>query len=292
MPSPEHEQIVNMLLANASAETLPIAQQRLNMEAVAEMFPLPDDVEIEAIDCDGVVADWISLADSDPARVVMYLHGGAYTKGSRNTHRELASRIARASRARVLVPEYRLAPEHPCPAGIEDAMTCWRWLIAQGHSVDQLTIAGDSAGAGLALALMQSAKSQGLPMPARAALIAPWVDLELVGASAKPGAVDDPMLQRDRLLVDAHHYAGEDLRRWQASPLHGDLDDLPPMLIQVGGRDLLLSDSTRLAERAQTAGNDVTLEVEDGLVHVWHFFPMLPESHSAIARLGTFLSGG
>ncbi|MEM7762464.1 MAG: alpha/beta hydrolase [Pseudomonadota bacterium] len=290
MPSREHEQIVTMLAANASAETLPIEQQRLNMEAVSEMFPLPDDVQVDAVVCNEVVADWISLADSDLSRVVMYLHGGAYTKGSRQTHRELASRIARASGACVLLPEYRLAPEHPCPAGIDDAMACWQWLIAEGYRLDQLAIAGDSAGAGLALALLQTAKAQGIPRPARAALIAPWVDLELAGPSAQAGIVDDPMLQRDRLLADAQHYAGDDLRRWQASPLYGDLSDLPPMLVQVGGRDLLVSDSTRLAKQAQSSGSDVTLEVEDGLVHVWHFFPMLPESQSAIARLGAFLS--
>ncbi|MEL7313058.1 MAG: alpha/beta hydrolase fold domain-containing protein, partial [Pseudomonadota bacterium] len=134
------------------------------------------------------------------------------------------------------------------------------------------------------------AKTLNVALPARAVLIAPWVDLELVGPSAKAGVVDDPMLQRDRLLMDARHYAGDDLRRWQVSPLHGDLRDLPPMLIQVGDRDLLVSDSTRLAEQARSAGVDVTLEVEKGLIHVWHFFPMLPESRSAIERLGAYVA--
>ncbi|MEL7025018.1 MAG: alpha/beta hydrolase [Pseudomonadota bacterium] len=291
MPSQEHENVIAMLRANESAEDLPLDQQRLRMEGIAELFPIADDVQVDEVNCDGVTSDWVRIDGCDSSRAIMYLHGGAYTKGSRKTHRELASRIARESGANVLLPEYRLAPEHPCPAGLDDALTCWRWLLAQGYDTDQLTIAGDSAGAGLALAMMLTAKTLAVALPARTVLIAPWVDLELVGPSAEAGAVDDPMLQRNRLLMDARHYAGGDLRRWQVSPLHGDLSDLPPMLIQVGDRDLLVSDSTRLAQQARNAGVNVTLEIEEGLIHVWHFFPMLPESKAAVDRIGAFIQG-
>ena len=229
-------------------------------------------------------------ADSSEAdRVVLYFHGGGYTLGSRKSHRGLASRIARAAKGRVLLPEYRLAPEEPFPAAIEDAITCWRWLISVGYDPKKMTIAGDSAGGGLALGTLLALKEAGDPLPACAIGLSPWTDLEATGDTAKPGAVADPIVTAEELHTSAKQYAATDLRNPFASPLQGDLHGLPPLLLQVGTREVLLSDSTRFAEKAQAAGVRVTLEVEDGLIHVWQMYPDLPESQSAINRIGAFI---
>lgn len=264
-------------------------EQRSVMEASAGMFPAEADMVAREIDVDGVPADWISVGGSEANRIVLYLHGGGYVMGSRSTHRGLAGRIARASRARVLLPDYRLAPEHPFPAAVDDAVACWRWLISEGHAPEHMAIAGDSAGGGLALATLLALKAAGDPLPACAVALSPWTDLEGTGPTAEPDAVDDPMLTPEGLRSTGRQYAAADLRHPHAAPLHGDLDGLPPLLLQVGTREVLLSDSTRFAEKAQAAGVDVTLEVEAGLIHVWQMFPGVPEAQSAIQRIGSFI---
>jgi monoterpene epsilon-lactone hydrolase len=289
MPSPEHEQIVDMMAGGLGLESLSLAEQRAAMEFSAELFPPEADVRARAIDADGVPADWITVGDSEPDRVILYFHGGAYVMGSRNTHRGLAGRMARAARAQVLLPEYRLAPESPFPAAVEDAITCWRWLAANGHAPDQIVIAGDSAGGGLALATLLALKDAGEPLPACAVALSPWTDLEGTGPTSAPGAVDDPMLTADGLRTSGRQYAADDLCNPLAAPLHGELAGLPPLLLQVGTREILLSDSSRFAEKARAAGVDVTLEIEDGLIHVWHMFSDVPEARDAIARIGAFI---
>lgn len=268
---------------------LSIDDQRAVMEATAELFPAEADVVSNAVDAQGVPADWVSLPVSDPQRVVLYLHGGAYVMGSRNSHRGLAGRIARAAEATVLLPEYRLAPEHPFPAAVEDATSCWHWLLAQGHDPKRMAIAGDSAGGGLALATLLALKAAGDPLPACAVGLSAWTDLEATGPSAEPGVVDDPMFTPDAVRASGRDYAENDLRNPLAAPLLGDPTGLPPLLLQVGTREVLLSDSTRFAEAAQAAGVDVTLEVEEGLIHVWQMFPDVPEAVAAIDRVGRFI---
>lgn len=289
MPSAEHEEIVAMMAGGLGLEDLSVTDQRAAMEASAAMFPVPADVAVREVSAGGVPCDWISLENSVEGRVILYLHGGAYVMGSRNTHRGLAARIARHAQAHVLVPDYRLAPENPFPAAVDDALACWRWLFGEGHAPDKMAIAGDSAGGGLGLATLLAIKQAGEAMPACAIGLSPWTDLEGTGPTAEPGAVDDPMLTPDGLRASGAQYAAAALRDPLAAPLHGDLTGLPPLLLQVGSREILLSDSTRFAEKAQLAGVDVTLEVEAGLIHVWQMFPDLPESHSALERVGEFV---
>jgi len=290
MPSAEHEEVVAMMAGGLGLEALSVDEQRAAMETSADLFPAEPDVLASETDADGVPAEWISVDVSHAERVVLYLHGGGYTMGSSNTHRGLAARVARAARARVLLPEYRLAPEHPFPAAVEDAAACWRWLLAQGHAPHHMAIAGDSAGGGLAMATLLALKASGVPLPACAVGLSPWIDLEGAGPSAEPGAVDDPMLTPEGLCVSGRQYAPNDLRNPLASPLHGDLENLPPLLLQVGTREVLLSDSTRFAEKAEAAGVEVTLEIEDGLIHVWQMFPHLPEAQRALQRIGAFIA--
>ena len=289
MPSIEHEQVVDMMAGGLGLEELSVDEQRAIMETSADMFPAEADVLASEIDASGVPADWVTVDVSAADRVLLYFHGGGYVMGSRNTHRGLAGRIARAARARVLLPDYRLAPEQPFPAAVEDAMTCWRWLLSAGYAPDRMAIAGDSSGGGLALAALLASKAAGDPLPACAVALSPWTDLEGKGPTAQPGAVDDPMLTPEGLRLSSRQYAAADLCNPLASPLYGDLKDLPPLLLQVGTREILLSDSTRFAERAQAAGVEVTLEIEDGLIHVWHMFPGLPEAERAIERIGAFV---
>ena len=290
MPSAEHEQIVAMLSGGIGLEDLSVHEQRAVMEASAGMVPADSDIIARDVDAGGVPSDWVTAGGDGGGRTLLYLHGGGYVMGSRNTHRGLAGRIARAAKARVLLPEYRLAPEHPFPAAVEDAVTCWRWLISQGHAPQHMAIAGDSAGGGLALATLLALKAAGDPMPACGIAMSPWTDLEGTGPSARPGAVEDPILTPAGLLDTGRQYAGEALRNPLAAPLHGDLQGLPPLLLQVGTRDVLLSDSTRFAEKARAAGVEVTLEIEEGLIHVWQMFPDVPEAQDAVARIGRFVA--
>ena len=289
MPSAAHEQIVVMMSGGLGLDDLSVEEQRAVMEASADMFPVEPDIVSREVDAGGVPADWVTVDGSDADRVVLYLHGGGYVMGSRNTHRGLAGRIARAAKARVLLPEYRLAPEHPFPAAVDDATTCWRWLISQGFAPQRMAITGDSAGGGLTLATLLALKANVAPMPACAVALSPWTDLEGSGPTAEPGAVDDPMLTPDGLRVTGQQYAAGALRHPLAAPLHGALAGLPPLLLQVGTREVLLSDSTRFAEKARAAGVDVTLEIEEGLIHVWQMFPDVPEAQSAVQRIGAFV---
>lgn len=279
-----------MMSGGLGLDALSVDEQRAAMEASADLFPAEPDVRASEVEAGGVAADWVSVDASEPDRIVLYLHGGGYVMGSRNTHRGLAGRIARAARARVLLPDYRLAPEHPFPAALEDATACWRWLLAEGHAPERMAIAGDSAGGGLALATLLALKAAGDPLPACAVGLSPWTDLEGGGPTAEPGAVDDPMLTPEGLRATGREYAAAALCNPLASPLLGDPAGLPPLLLQVGTREILLSDSTRFAEKARAAGVDVTLQVEEGLIHVWQIFPDLPEAQSAVARIGEFIA--
>ena len=289
MPSPEHESIVAMF-ANAPVSEAPdLASQRDSFEAMTAEFPLAPGTEVTPSDADGVPVEWVSAPAADAQKVMLYLHGGGYVLGSAATHRSLASRLSAACATRVLVLDYRLAPEHPFPAAVDDALTVYRWALAEGVTVDKMAIAGDSAGGGLALALLVAIRDAGLPMPACAVCLSPWVDLEGTGATVAPGAVDDPMVTLAGIQGMAEAYAGGQLGASLASPLHADLSELPPLLIQVGTREILLDDARRIASKAKAAGVSVTLEEEEGLIHVFQLFPNVPESEQALARVGAFI---
>jgi len=269
--------------------TQSIEQQRAGMEAQLGSQPLPDGTTVEEIRVGAMAADWVTLPNSANGRVVLYLHGGGYVMGSRRTHRELASRIARDASARVLVLEYRLAPEHPFPAAVDDAAEAYRWLRKQGIAASSIAVAGDSAGGGLTLAMLLKLRDAGDALPACAVLLSPWTDLEGTGASAQPGGADDPMIPLAALRDMGKIYAQQSTNHALASPVHANLKGLPPLLIQVGTRELLLDDSTRVADKARAAGVPVRLEVEDGAFHVWQAMPGLPEAVEAVKRIGAFV---
>lgn len=268
-----------------------ISEGRAKMEALASNAPQASDVCCTPVDVQGIPAEWVEVPGVRPGRAILYLHGGSYIFGSINTHREMASRLARAAGARVLVLDYRLAPEHPYPTAVGDALTACDYLVDHGTDPADLVIAGDSAGGGLALATLLSLRDAGSNLPAAAACLCPWTDLAGTGQSMITNAGGDPMIEPGRLMEQAQVYlAGASPHTPLASPLYADLTGLPPLLIQVGSTEILLDDATRLAERARAAGVSVELEVWPGMIHCWQAFAwMLPKGQQAIDHIGQFV---
>jgi acetyl esterase/lipase len=290
MPSPELDLVVALMRARPDPESLDAVAARANLEMLTAAAPVPEDIVCERVHAGGVPAEWVT-APGAGSRVVLYLHGGGYVVGSVNTHRDLAGRLSRAAGARVLVLDYRLAPEHPFPAAVDDALAAYRWLLSDGRVPTDVAIGGDSAGGGLTLATLVALRDAGLPLPAAGVCLSPWTDLAGTGESLRTKAAVDPMVQWSRLAQMADAYlAGQDARTPLASPLYADLRDLPPLLIQVGTAETLLDDATRIAERAQAAGVDVTLEPWDDMIHVFQAFAgLLPEGQQAVERIGAFI---
>lgn len=289
MASEQLAKVLEILKSQPSNPNASVERMRAGMEKVAER--VASDVRCEPIDLGGVPAEWIVAPGAKDDRVILYLHGGGYVMGSINTHRAMMARISRSAKARVLAVDYRLAPEHPFPAGLDDATAAYRWLLDQGYQPGKIVISGDSAGGGLTFATLVALRDENIPLPAAAVPISPWTDLAATGESLKTRAEADPMVGNEGLVPMARHYAGdEDLKHPLVSPLYAELHDLPPLLIHVGDAEILLDDSTRIAERAKAAGVDVTLEVWPEMVHVWHVFAkLLPEAQQAIDRIGEFV---
>lgn len=260
-------------------------------EEFGRMFPIAKGVSTTDTIAGGVPAQWLTAGNARQDSVLLYLHGGGYVSGSISTHIGMTSRLSGAAKAKVLALDYRLAPEHPFPAAVEDAVAAYRWLRDEGYDTSRLAVAGDSAGGGLTVALLLALRREGLPQPACAIPISPWVDLDGSGAWRQADPACDPICDAAALSDFAADYVkGGDLHNPLASPILGDLTGLPPLLIQVGSLEILLSDATRLADRATAAGVDTTLEIEDGAPHVWHHaVPLLPEAMAAIDRIGTFV---
>ena len=290
MPSAEHEALVAALADNpVQAES--IDEQRANYDAMLGAMPLADDVSVEPARIDGLAADWVSVDTSASDRAVLYLHGGGYVIGSNVAYREFGSRMARATGARVLVLHYRLAPENPFPAALDDATRAYQWLLEQGIAANRTLIAGDSAGGGLTLATLVNIREKGLAMPAGGVCLSPWADLAHTGDSTAEGAVDDPLMALEGLEAMASSYAGSDVSNPLVSPLYADLSGLPPLSILAGGRELLRDDARRLVEKARDAGVDVDHFEGDGLIHVWPVLaPTAPESIAALERISAFAS--
>ena len=290
MASPQLQNIIEMIKAQPLREDVPIEETRANFERLATVLPVADDVKREKADADGVAGEWITPPGAAGDITVYYLHGGGYSIGSVNTHARMVSQIAAACDGRAFAVDYRLAPENPFPAALDDAVTGYRWLLGQGVDPARLVIGGDSAGGGLTLATLLRLREAGDPVPAAAVLLSPWTDLEGTGESIKTRREADPMIDPDMMPEGSRRYLPDgDLRNPLVSPLHADFTGLPPMLIQVGDAEVLLDDSTRVAQRAEAAGVDVTLEVNDEMIHVFQLFaPLLPEAVAAIARIGEF----
>ncbi len=274
------------LEAGASVE-----EMRASVGDTTNALPAPDGATFTEVAANGVRCEWAEIAGDDAPRRVLYLHGGGYVIGSPESHRNLTSRLAKAAGARVLSVDYRLAPEHPFPAAVDDAVAAYRWLLAEGAEPERTAIGGDSAGGGLAIATLVALRDAGDPLPAAGLCLSPWVDLEGRGESMTARAAQDPMVSRDLLREMAAHYLnGQDPRTPLAAPLHADLTGLPPLLIQVGEAEILYDDATRIGERARAAGVDATVEPWDEMIHVWQVFGgTLPEADEAIERLGEFV---
>jgi acetyl esterase/lipase len=260
------------------------------MERGAAFYPTPADVRAEPALAGGVPSEWLLAPDCDRGRVLLYLHGGGYCLGSLTTHREMIARIGRAAGCACLSVDYRLAPEHRFPAALEDALAAYRWLASAGADPARIAVAGDSAGGGLCLALLLALRDAGDPMPRAAALLSPWTDLTLSGASYAEHAAEDMMVSKAGGAALAKAYlGGADPSAPLASPLFGNFSGLPPLLIQVGTAEVLLDDSLRLADRARAAGVAVELERWEEMFHVWQFWANLPEAAQAVAKIGIFL---
>jgi monoterpene epsilon-lactone hydrolase len=291
MPSEQLDIIIQMIKANPIDPDATVQEIRAGFEKSVQMVPVAEDVSIEAVEVGGIPAEWISAPGAAQDRILFYLHGGGYCMGSLDTHREMVSRIARAAEAQALSVDYRLAPENPHPAALEDSLAAYRALLADGANSANIVIGGDSAAGGLTLTTLLALRDAGDPLPAAAVCLSPWTDLEGTGESMKTKADVDPMIKPDDEKKTAKYYAGDaDLREPLISPLYADLNGLPPMLIQVGTSEVLLDDSTRFAEKARAAGVDVELEAWEEMIHVFQFMAfMLPEGQQAIDRIGKFI---
>ncbi|KQR51290.1 hypothetical protein ASF88_19185 [Leifsonia sp. Leaf336] len=295
MPSPEMEAVLAALRQrqrdDAGAPPKPLEEARAGFVPADALHPIPADVRVSEITAGGVPAHWLDAPGADRTRALLFLHGGGFQLGSLTSDGELASRIGRAAGMRVLFLEYRLAPEHPYPAALDDVRAAWGWLTAdQRIDPGSLAVAGDSAGGGLAVSLLVAERDEGGSLPAAGVLMSPTVDLTSSGASMTERVDQDPISTPDLLRRLASDYlAGADPRSPLASPLFARLSGLPPLLIQVGTADLLLSDAQRLAGAAERAGVPVSLEVGDGLPHVYQLDAGTPEAQEATERIGRFL---
>lgn len=269
----------------------PMSERRARLDRLGGAITAAEGVEVVPEDVHGMHAEWLIPSGAAEDEVILYLHGGAYTAGSCASHRNAVSHIARAAGIRLLLPEYRLAPEHPFPAALEDGLAAWRWLLERGVRPEKVVLAGDSAGGGLALAVMVAARDEGLPLPGAASLISAWTDLAATGGSMKTRNDKDPWFDADEIAPMARNYhQATDPRHPLVSPLYAVLDGLPPLMLQVGDHEVLLNDTTRVAEKAREAGVDVTLRVWPGMWHVWHFFVgRMPEAKQAILEMAAFI---
>ena len=288
MASPQLQQTLDMF--KEMGAKMAEAKDINAMRAIMIEAPAPAGVTCTPVEAGGVSAEWSVADGADQDKVILYVHGGGYVMGSAGSHRDMTGRLSQAAGARVLSLNYRLAPEHPFPAPVDDSVAAYRWLLGQGIQASNIAIAGDSAGGGLALAALIAIRDAGEPVPAAGIGISPWVDMEGTGESMTTRAAVDPVVQKEGLLGMAKLYLGDaDSKNPLAAPLHANLAGLPPLLIQVGDSETLLDDATRITERARKADVDVTLKIWDEMPHVWHLFaPILPEGRQAIEEIGAF----
>ena len=265
--------------------------RRKQMEAFASLAPLPDLCHFGPVELAGRPAERLHPLNAPKGAAIVYLHGGGYCLGSPLSHRAMIARLAVAASREAVVIDYPLAPEHPFPAAVDHALAAWKALLAEGLDPKRALFAGDSAGGGLTFALALAAKQAGAPLPGGLLAISPWVDLKQTGRAYEPEAVDDPMITKAGLDAYARDYlSGSDPDHPLASPLHGDLADLPPTLIQVGSQEGLLTDATAMTEALGLANVDVTLRIWPEMIHVWHFFaPQLAAGRAATTEAGEWI---
>ena len=269
-----------------------IADLREEYDRAVEIFPLPDSVSLEAGTLGGVPGEWLRPEGADPTRALLYFHGGGYVLGSTRSHRHMVAALAAGAGVHAFSADYRLAPEHPFPAAVEDGTAAWKGLLDRGIDPARAVVGGDSAGGGLTVAALIKARGDGLPMPAGGLCISPWTDMTLEAGSYAAKAESDPMVKKDQIERWTGVYLGADTDRrhpW-ASPLYANLEGLPPLLVQVGSEEVLLDDSVSLAEAARRAGIDARLTIGEEMIHVWHWFDrLLDRAQEGIDEAAAFI---
>ncbi|QDA61371.1 alpha/beta hydrolase [Hymenobacter jejuensis] len=295
MPSTQH----SVLKQFVTAATGPLARRRPRLPAMRlalEMSTLfqfmPWGVHLEDVDVEGITSEWIRPEAADARRVLLYLHGGGYVMGSLNTHRALIGSLAKRCGLTALAIDYRKAPEYPFPAALQDALTAYRWLLREGYRAQDIVVAGDSAGGGLALALAIALRDADDPCPAAVVGLSPWTDLVLPHSALQHLAHEEAqLLEALEIRSWGPLYAGDTpLTHPLISPVHASLHDLPPLLIQLSDAEVLCADGLSFVQKAQAAGVDATLQVFPGLVHWWHlFWRVVPEASEALNQVAGFV---
>ncbi len=271
--------------------TADVVSARKRLDFFASKMPTAAGVAVRKDSIAGLHAEWLIPGGAPDHKLLLYWHGGAYVMGSCDSHRPFVSHIARAAGIRALLPEYRLAPEHPFPAAIEDAVGVYRSLLQQGFEPANIAVAGDSAGGGISVAMLVSLREAGDPLPGALVLLSPLLDLSGQGDSMLTRVHQDPWFNPDILPIVARHYCGDvGLTDPLVSPVFADASGMPPTLIQVGNDEILLSDAERFAENIRASGGQVDVDVWPGMWHVWQMFiGLMPESRQAVEKLGSFI---
>jgi acetyl esterase/lipase len=288
--------IINGILRLTSKRRMPLdpdfAKLRLDYERLdARRFRLPPDTVTETAQANGISCQWLRVPDSQEERVLYYLHGGGFVFRFPQAHSAMLARWCRRLDSQALMPDYRLAPEHPYPAAPQDCLSGYRWLLDQSYTPENIVIAGDSAGGCLALATLYGIKQEGLPMPACAVLLSPGTDLTLSGCSIVNNERKDPMFTLQAMLTMRTAYASEEqMCEPSASPLYADYSGFPPLQFVTGSSEILLDDSLRAAAKARRAEVEVDLHIWDGMPHVFPVISFLPESRKAIEQITRFVS--
>jgi len=285
---------IDAVRALLSSKPRPVGwpERRKRIDEVGSVWPVADDVELTAVDVNGAPGEYSIVRGSDPSRVLMFFHGGGYCSGSIKSHRRLVTEAGRAAKIRTVAVGYRLAPEHPFPAAYDDALTAWRFLRDQGIAAAHVAIGGDSAGAGLTLALISRLRDAHEELPACAWLVSPWTDLTMSSSSLVSKAAIDPLIHKEYLneLAEAYLPSGVGRKDPRVSPLYADLRGFPAMLIQAGSDETLLDDAIRLAAQAGAADVAVTLEIWPHMIHAWPLWNAhLEDGRRALASAGSFI---
>ena len=292
MSTEQRENLEAILRQSAFPVDSDVSELRRLLRELTSAQPLPADVTVTAAALGGVPTADITLDGIEPRHVVLYFHGGVYVLGDAFQAAGLASQIGRRTGAKVISVDYRLAPEHPYPAAVDDALAAYEALLRGGTAPSDIAFAGESAGGGLAVATMVNARDHGLPLPAAAFVMSPYADLTLAGATIETKREVDPVLSRENLQARVPDYAsGQDAAIGLISPVFADLSGLPPLIIQAGTHEVLLDDAIRLARQAAVADVEVTLDITPGVPHVFQaYYPILDEAAAALDRAGQLLS--
>jgi acetyl esterase/lipase len=288
----QRENLDAILRQSAFPDGSDVNEQRRLLRELLSAYPLPADVTVTAAELGGVPTAEITVDGIELRHVVLYFHGGVYVMGDAFLAADLASQVGRRTRAKVISVDYRLAPEDPYPAAVDDALAAYEALLENGTAPSDIAFAGESAGGALAVATLVNARDRGFPLPAAAFVMSPYADLTLAGASMETKRDVDPLMSRERLQARVPDYtAGEDAALGLISPIFADLSGLPPMIIQAGSHEVLLDDAVRLAQQAATADVEVILDITPGVPHVFQaYYPLLDEAAAALDRAGQLLA--